>query len=341
MDKFIAVTGGGTGGHLSIGKVFIDYLHSIGYQVIYIGSTAGADKKWFESYDNITRAYFLETTTVVDRNIFGKMKALLNIFRQTIKAVQILKIHNISKVISVGGFSASAGSFGAIIARKQLFLHEQNSVMGRLNKVCKPFATEVFGSYDNATYKVDYPVDERYFKLQRVRTQIRHIIFLGGSQGSVAINDFAVRLAPSLHKKGITISHQTGEKHISKVRQQYEKLGLKVDSFGFTDKLFDKLRKSDIAVCRAGAGTVWELCAMGLPAVFVPYPYAASDHQRYNAKFLKELSLCDIVDEKELKPQIVIEFIENFKQDQSLRMIQQISQHGIKNMTKRILDDDD
>ena len=80
---------------------------------------------------------------------------------------------------------------------------------------------------------------------------------------------------------------------------------------------------------------------MGLPAVFVPYPYAASDHQRYNAKFLKELSLCDIVDEKELKPQIVIEFIENFKQDQSLRMIQQISQHGIKKMTKRILDDDD
>ncbi len=340
MDKFIAVTGGGTGGHLSIAKVFIDYFSSLKYKVIYIGSTKGADKSWFESYDNITKAYFLGTTTVVDKNIYNKIKAMINIFKQTIKAAKILKKHNISKTISVGGFSASAVSFATILSRKQLYIHEQNSVMGRLNKVCKPFADEVFGSYDNATYKVDYPVDEIYFKHQRVRKDIKHIIFLGGSQGSVAINNFAISIAAMLHKKNITISHQTGKKHISKVLQQYDKLGLSVDCFDFSDKLFDKLHKSDMAVCRAGAGTVWELCAMGLAAIFVPYPYAAQNHQWSNAKFLKEKKACDIIDEKNLNSQIVQDFIENFNEKQSSLMIQQILPNGIENMTKRILDDD-
>lgn len=337
MYKYIAISGGGTGGHLSIAKIIIDKFYGLNFKVIYIGSTKGADKTWFENYENIEKAYFLPTTGVVDKNIFGKMKAMVNILKQTSKAINILKTHNISKVISVGGFSAAPASFATIVSRKQLFIHEQNSVMGMLNRLCKPFAKEVFGSYDNATYKIDYPVNQIYFKLQRKRKYIKHIIFLGGSQGSVAINNFALKVAPILHKNDIKISHQTGEKHTENIKQSYENIGIKVDCFGFTDKLFDKLEKSDMAVCRAGAGTVWELCAMGLPAIFLPYPYAASNHQWSNAKFLKDIKACEIVDEKNITQDILMKFITNFKQKQSTLMTQQISPNQTDKIIKSIL----
>ncbi|MCK5294045.1 MAG: glycosyltransferase, partial [Arcobacteraceae bacterium] len=210
-DKFIVVTGGGTGGHLSVAKSLIYELDNRGYKVIFIGSTKGADKAWFENEAKIYKSYFMNTKGVVNQGFIGKIKSLNMIFKAMLSCIKIFNKYKIQKVISVGGFSASPASFASIFTQSELYIHEQNSIMGKLNKITSKFAKEVFSSYDkNSTIK-DYPINQTFFKYSRIRENIKTIIFLGGSQGAKAINNFALELAPLLKEKNIKIIHQTGK----------------------------------------------------------------------------------------------------------------------------------
>ena len=211
MSKTIVVTGGGTGGHLSVAKSFIEEFYKRGYKVIFIGSTKGADKQWFQDDPKLFKTYFMDTRGVVNQNLLGKFTSLYMIFKAVIKSIKIFKQNNVSKVISVGGFSAAPASFGAIISKKDFYIHEQNSVMGRLNKLTAKRAQEVFSSYSKNTKVEDYPINEKFFEHSRIRDDIKTIIFLGGSQGASAINNFALKVASKLNDMNINIIHQTGK----------------------------------------------------------------------------------------------------------------------------------
>ena len=124
MKKTIIVTGGGTGGHLSVARSFIDELSSRDYNIIFIGSTKGQDRQWFKEYPKLYESYFLDTKGVVNQNFFGKFISLWMIFKAVLKSRKIIKDNNVSKVISVGGFSAAAASFAAIITKTDFYIHE-------------------------------------------------------------------------------------------------------------------------------------------------------------------------------------------------------------------------
>ena len=174
----IAITGGGTGGHLAIAKAFANELNSRGIKAIFIGSSSGQDKMWFENSDIFEATYFLNSSGVVNKRGFGRLKSLINILNLAFKCKKIFKFHKVSSVISVGGYSAAPAAFGAIICGKKLYIHEQNAVIGRLNLILKPFAREFFSSYFEP--KFDYPVDEKFFKISRIRKNLNTILFLGG-----------------------------------------------------------------------------------------------------------------------------------------------------------------
>jgi UDP-N-acetylglucosamine--N-acetylmuramyl-(pentapeptide) pyrophosphoryl-undecaprenol N-acetylglucosamine transferase len=114
---------------------------------------------------------------------------------------------------------------------------------------------------------------------------------LGGSQGARAINDLALSVAQVLQKKEIHIIHQCGEADFERVTNAYKELGVKAEVYGFTKEIPTLIARADLAVSRAGASTLWELCSNGLPALFIPYPYAAGDHQFYNAQFILQHNL--------------------------------------------------
>ncbi len=287
----IVVTGGGTGGHLKVAKAIIDELHNRGEAVIFIGSSNGADKAWFEHDTTLRFKFFLETKGVVNQGAIGKLKSLWLIIKGINKSLDIFDQYNVTKVISVGGYSAAAASFATIFSSAKLYIHEQNSVMGRLNKITSKFASRVYSSYDPNSRVKDYPVSKEFFDEARIRTKVKTVIFLGGSQGALAINNYALKIAPKLNELGINIIHQAGKNDYERVKAEYQKLDIEVDVFDFTTELIKKMAKADFAVSRSGASTLWELCATGLPALFVPYPYAAADHQYYNAKFLQDKKL--------------------------------------------------
>jgi len=297
----IAITGGGTGGHFSIAKAIKEELNKRGIKPIYIGSTYGQDKAWFEEDAGFEKCYFFETSGVVNQKHLGNLLSLANILRASYSCNSIFKKHKIDAVFSVGGYSAAPASFASVFFSKKLYIHEQNGFLGKLNKLLKPKAKEIFSSYLNDSAVKSYPVREIFFKNQRVRKEIKTIIFLGGSQGATAINEYAMKVSPLLKEKGIHIIHQSGKNDFEKLKEFYKQNDIKADLFAFSDTLQEKIKEADFAICRAGASTLWELTASLLPALYVPYPYAAADHQFYNANFLAEKNLSFVKREKELK----------------------------------------
>jgi len=300
----VAITGGGTGGHLVIAKAIKEELNKRGIKPIFIGSSYGQDKAWFSDDEGWEEVYFFDTSGVVNKKGLSKINSLLNIFKYTLKTKNIFKKHNIKKVFSVGGYSAAPASFGAILFKKEFFIHEQNAYMGKLNRLLKPFAKRVFSTF---FYNDPYPLRDEFFDNARSRKEIKTIIFLGGSQGAKAINDFAFKVAKM---KKFKIIHQTGSRDYDRCKKFYEENKLEVDFFDFDKNLIQKIKEADFAVSRAGASTLFELVSNQLPALFIPYPYAAGNHQYYNAKWLvdKNLGFMKLQDELDIS---VFEEIEN------------------------------
>ncbi len=304
-NKSVVITGGGTGGHLKVADAFINEYISRGFDVIFIGSSNGQDRQWFENDERLKEKYFLDTRGVVNKNLIGKIFSLLNIFKKTYLCLRIYSKYNIKTVVSVGGFSAAAATFASIIKPScKLFIHEQNSRMGKLNQITSRFASELFSSFTKDSLVKDYPVLDVFFEKARIRKNIKTIAFFGGSQGAVAINDFALKLAPKLTNMGIEIIHQTGKSDYLRVKEEYLKLNIQADVFDFSKDIPNKMQEADFAISRAGASTLWELCANNLPTFFIPYKFAASDHQYYNAKDLKDKGLCFLQREDDLDEEV-------------------------------------
>ena len=334
----IAITGGGTGGHLAIAKAFANELNSRGIKAIFIGSSSGQDKMWFENSDIFEATYFLNSSGVVNKRGFGRLKSLINILNLAFKCKKIFKFHKVSSVISVGGYSAAPSAFGAIICGKKLYIHEQNAVIGRLNLILKPFAREFFSSYFEP--KFDYPVDEKFFKISKIRKNLNTILFLGGSQGANFINNLALSLAKDLDKNGIKIIHQCGQKDYETIIEKYKELNIKAEVFAFSKDIDLFMSRADFCISRAGASTIWELCAASLPTLFIPFPYAANNHQFYNAKFLNDQNAAMVLKEDEIDSKNLLNIIYNLNlEDISQKLINLLNKNGSKVIIDRILQD--
>jgi UDP-N-acetylglucosamine--N-acetylmuramyl-(pentapeptide) pyrophosphoryl-undecaprenol N-acetylglucosamine transferase len=307
----LCITGGGTGGHLMIAEAILEAAVASGHEVVFIGSTTGQDRRYFEENSAFKRVYFLETTGVVNQKGFAKFTALWKIFKAFIRSRRILKEHKIDALYSVGGFSAAPASFAALSSAIPLFIHEQNAVTGRLNALLKPFASSFISAYDAKSPIQGYPVKEIFYKTAHLRKQLQTIIFLGGSHGAKAINDLALDVAKTLQERGIKIIHQAGEADYKRVKEAYKKLGVEVELYGFTKELPQLINRADMAVSRSGASTLWELTSNGCVALYVPYPYAAGNHQYYNAAFIVENDMGWLQTQGEDLQSRLLEIIEN------------------------------
>jgi len=322
----IVMTGGGTGGHLTIIKAVKEEL--TGSNLIYIGSTKGQDKSWFEDDKQFESKYFLETQGVVNQGLFGKIKSIYMLIKATLQARKILKSSNAKVVFCVGGFSAAPTAFASKLLKIPLIIHEQNAYIGSLNRLLRPYCDAFISSYEQNNSIKAYPIKKEFFEKSRVREEIKTVIFLGGSQGAKAINRLALKLARRLNERGIKIIHQAGEKNILEVEQLYRDINVKATVFGFTTRLSDYMAEADFAVARAGASTLWELSAIGCPTLFIPYPYAAGDHQYYNAKFLEEQGVAWIMREDDINPNKIIKILDENMHDKSSKLQQIIQKDG-------------
>jgi UDP-N-acetylglucosamine--N-acetylmuramyl-(pentapeptide) pyrophosphoryl-undecaprenol N-acetylglucosamine transferase len=335
----IAITGGGTGGHLAIVRALKESLLEHDEGVIFIGSEQGQDRMWFENDHGFVTTHFLNTRGVMNQSFFGKIISLIKIIFAIFRSIKIFKYHNIDKVISVGGFSAAPAAIAAVLTKRKLFIHEQNAATGRLNGLLRPYAKRFYSSYDDEASIKDYPVQSIFFENARIREHIKTVVFLGGSQGAKAINSLALELTPWLVKEGYNVIHQCGEYDYGRVKTTYFDLGVddKVELYAFTKKMPELLARSDFAISRAGASTLWELCASAIPTLFIPYPYAASDHQAANARFLVDKKAGYMLREGDLNINKIQTMIQGDNHKVSKNLKKLIANHGAKKIVEDIL----
>ena len=235
-------------------------------------------------------------------------------------------------VIGVGGYASGPAMLSAVTKHIPTLAFEPNVVPGFANRLVARFVTgaavhfEETAKYFRHGEVTGVPVRQAFFEIPPKHGGTPTVLVFGGSQGAHAINAAMIRCLPVLQREahGIHIIHQTGERDYNDALSAYQPMGDSAEVFKFIDDMPAAFARADLVVCRSGASTVAEIAAAGKPAVFVPFPRAADDHQRVNAEALARHGAAVVVEESKLEGVWLAETIAALLQDS--RQLQKMSQ---------------
>lgn len=294
----VVLAGGGTGGHVTPALALADAFRAQvpGCEVLFIGTPQG-----LESTLVPRRGWRMETvpgSRLVGAGLAVKVRGSRDLLRGILAARKILQREKPNLVVGVGGYASGATLLAARSLGIPTAVHESNAVPGLTNRVLGLLVDRVYLGF--AAAKNDFPRDNLLVSGNPVRPEIRalgadrhfatnrplHILVVGGSQGSEFLNEHAPGLIASLRESGLELEvrHQVGKLDPLPVAARYEAEKLSHTIETFIDDMAAAYAWADFAITRSGSGTVAELAAAGLPALLVPFPFAAGDHQAANAK---------------------------------------------------------
>lgn len=294
----MVVTGGGTGGHLFPGIAVAQALlaRMPGARVVFIGTGRMVDQKAMTQYAFESRT--VPCGALKGGSLTAKLKTMLHLPWSLFVAGRVLREIKPDVVLGVGGYVTGPVVLAAKLLGIATCIHEQNSVPGLANRKLGRLVDRVF---------LSIPGSERYFKTNRcllsgnpLRREIlalaqqaphddgKTLLVLGGSQGAHRLNTLLPEAIGAGHglPPGLTVIHQTGLADEEQVRAAYQQAGIPAEVAAFFTDMASVYAKASLVVSRAGATTLAELTALGKPAILVPFPFAADDHQRYNAEAL-------------------------------------------------------
>jgi UDP-N-acetylglucosamine--N-acetylmuramyl-(pentapeptide) pyrophosphoryl-undecaprenol N-acetylglucosamine transferase len=307
---------GGTGGHVYPALAVARALESHSQDIVWLGThrglesrvvpEAGIDIEWI-SVKGLRRKGVLALLIAPFQLAWALLQALAVILRRRPAAV-----------LGMGGFVSGPGGLAAWLTRRPLVIHEQNAAAGLTNRLLARLARVVLqafpGSFNSRVRAetVGNPVREDIAALAAPadrysqRTGPLRLLVLGGSQGALALNRTvpeALALLSATERP--VVRHQCGSLTLDTARAAYETANIDVELVPFIEDMAAAYAWADIVVCRAGALTVAELCAVGLPALFVPYPGAVDDHQTANARPMADAGAGIIIDESMLNAEVL------------------------------------
>jgi UDP-N-acetylglucosamine--N-acetylmuramyl-(pentapeptide) pyrophosphoryl-undecaprenol N-acetylglucosamine transferase len=304
----VIVAGGGTGGHLFPGiAVAREILRRQQDAVVtFAGTEKGIESRVIprEGFElDVLRSAGLKATSVAAR---ARGLSLLPL--SGLDAWRILSRRRPDAVVGVGGYSSGPVVMAAAARRIPTLLLEQNAVPGLTNRFLARVVSAAAVSFDATVgffggrgFVSGNPVRPEFFDPAPPRAPgPPRILIVGGSQGAHAINVAMVEAAPGLAAGGIAVTHQTGERDISLVRDGFRRAGLEARAEPFLFDMADQMKAADLVVCRSGATTIAELTASGRPAIFIPLPTAADDHQRVNAEAVAAAGAAEVIPQAEL-----------------------------------------
>lgn len=288
----VMIMAGGTGGHIFPGLAIAAELVARKVPVIWLGAKGGLETRLVPQHD--LPMEMLSIGGVRGKGMLIALRSPFQLLGSIGAARSIIKRHAPRSVLSMGGYVAAPGGFGAWLGHLPLVVHEQNSVPGLTNKLLARLARRVLVGFPGAFPQGEWvgnPVrasiadvpspSERY----EGRDGALRLLVLGGSQGAASLN---AQLPEVLRRRGsrvvFSVRHQCGEKHVEKTRAAYLAADIEAEVVPFIDDMAAAYEWADVAICRSGALTLAELAAAGVPAVLVPYPHAVDDHQTRNAE---------------------------------------------------------
>ncbi len=310
------VAGGGTGGHVTLALALAERIAARGDEVLLLGAARGLEARL------VPEAGF-ELVTLPVRPLMGtsraaRLVAVAAIARACLTAARVLHRTRADFVVSVGGYASVPAVLAAALLRVPIALVEPNAIPGRANRAAARLARRIFVQFDAAAdvfagtvgaervRTPGIPLRTRLVEAfarqdaHRTPTPPFRLLVFGGSQGAHQINQAMIEAAPSLDPARLEVFHQTGEADREAVAGAYAAAGLRAEVVAFEPDMPSRYRWADFALSRAGALTVAELAMAALPALLVPYPYAADDHQRANAEALAVAGTARVLDSRPL-----------------------------------------
>lgn len=321
----LAIAAGGTGGHLFPGIAVAEIFREMNPagQILFIGSDRGLEKEILEREG--LRHVALNVGRIKGEGFLGRAKTLFRLPMSLKQARAILEEFGPDAVFGIGGYSSGPVILAACLRRLPRAIMEPNAIPGFTNRMLSRFVHRIF---------IAFPEAERFFvksKTRRTGTPVRKklseigekrvganlvfaqgpgriqdsplqnkpftVLVVGGSQGATALNRAVTDLLPRIASSGkkFRIVHQTGKADFEWVREAYAKSKVPHEVMAFIPNMDDVYASADLVISRAGASTVAELVATGSPSILVPYPFAADDHQRFNAKSVADEGGAEVI----------------------------------------------
>ncbi len=292
----VIIAGGGTGGHVIPALAIAQELRAQ-YQaeVEFVGTSRGIETRLVPA-----AGFELHLIQVGQLNRVGirtRIKTVVDLPRAVLQSLGLIRKFRPDVMIGVGGYASGPAMLAGGIVNVPLVAFEPNSIPGFANRVMAPLVRaaavqfEATCRYFRNCNVTGVPVRNEFFLIApRPANAPPTLLVFGGSQGAHAINvavlEALPRLASLLPK--IHIIHQTGEKDFADAQAAYSKANISAEVSPFIDDMPGAFARADLLVCRSGASTVAEVTAAGRPAIFIPLPTAADDHQRHNAAALAD-----------------------------------------------------
>ena len=330
----LLIAAGGTGGHVYPGIAIAEEwmrLHP-GSTVTFVGTGRGVEAK------AVPQAGFpfrpIDARGFPRRPGIGFLRALWAFWRSFFQVAAIIKEVKPHVIVATGGYVSGPVAVWARLLGIPLVLQEQNSVPGAANRWLSLIATEVHISFiESRSYfrrrnnlKVSgNPI--RASLLRQDRTSAyealgldparRTLLVFGGSRGAASINRAVLGALPGLARiPELQVIWQTGNEDYESVKPQADAAGFPVRALAYLDQMERAYAVADLALCRAGAMTITELTACGVPAILIPYPYAAGDHQTQNAKGLVDRGAAEMIPDAELTSEELVRHVESLFRDE-------------------------
>jgi UDP-N-acetylglucosamine--N-acetylmuramyl-(pentapeptide) pyrophosphoryl-undecaprenol N-acetylglucosamine transferase len=326
----VVFAGGGTGGHLfpaiALGKAFSEENRES--KILFVGAGRPLEREILQ------RAGFLHRTIAIEgikgRGWIAKVRAILKIPGALVHSSRILAEAKADLVVAVGGYASGPVAMAAWGKGIPMVLCEQNTIPGITNRLLFPFAKRIYCSFEETRGKID-PEKKRLYgnpirkdllgkgSVENEKSRPFTVLVVGGSQGARAVNRAVMDALPMLtHPGQIRFVHQTGASDRKRVKTAYEQENINAEVSDFFHDMATCYSQADLVICRAGATTVAELTALGKPALFIPYPFAADNHQEFNAKALVDKGAGEMVLEKDLTGKGLASRIDRFAANPAL-----------------------
>lgn len=322
MTDSIVIAGGGTGGHLYPGIALAKALmkHDANIDITFVGTQQGIESRV------LPREGF-KLKTILSGGLLGKkgIGRILNWLKLPVSLLQsigFLLAHRPRLVVGVGGYVSGPLALSAWLLRIPVLIHEQNTVPGATNRWLGKIADKV---------AITFAMSKKYFpagKVVETGNMIREefseanaaqvptsekftVLILGGSQGAHSINKAMLESLDSLAsvKDRLHIIHQTGQPDEAEVKAVYADKGFSADAQAFIFDMAEQYRQASLIICRAGATTLAEVTALGIPSVLVPFPFAAHNHQVHNARELESNGAARMILDKDVNGEQLAQII--------------------------------
>jgi len=318
----ILIAAGGTGGHLFPGIALAEEFirRDRNNQILFI-----RDKKAMVA-DILKNSEFQAATLDVEgikgKGLIKSLRACLKIPGSLVQSFRIIRKFSPDIVMGVGGYVSGPAVITAHFMGTKTFIAEQNALPGITNRILGKFVDGVFLTFfetkkwfpKKKVIVTGNPTRKGFFELQEKRNDDNGkftLLVFGGSQGSHSINQAVLSSLPYLKdlKGKLKIIHQTGSKDLEEASLTYENHGIEAAVKPFIQDMVAAFRAGDLLICRAGATSISEITASGKASLFIPFPYAANNHQEKNAEVLVKAGAAEMILEKNLNGKFLAETI--------------------------------